>query len=901
MRRAAALCLVLSLLPAARAQEEDDEARQTALRGIDAEAVAHMRAGRFAEAREAYERFVAKAVEWQSEAAESHGHGRLGTICYQLGDPEGALRHWTRAMEIREAMGDHAAVARALVNIGGMEAFLGRNASAIGKLERALAFHEERRDENEIGNSLGNLGIAYLNVGRYQDAVRAYSRALELKRKVGDAAGVAKAWTMLGVASTRLGDFARALDALDRGLQLAREAGDAQDVTVALVNLGTCRELLGDFDAAEAAYRESLRIAEERGLAEHEWRAHTLLGVLYERRGENEKFLAAQKRALAILGASSTDVAAAASVRVNLGVALDRLGRAEEALAAYAEAEPLLRASSNGEALCRLLMSRGTLHRDAGRLPEAEASLAEALRVAEDFEDRRGQAETLERMAELRLLRGDPEGAVELARRGSGIGSLLTVGLDSEAGAQAREHWAGIEELGARAAVLAGDADAALGFVEAGRAASLRESLCARDTLLDTVVPADLRAELDCAGDDERIALRAYREARAAGDRKEIREKRTALDEARARLQAAVERVERRARASADLVRAGPDSVDAIRGHLAEGQALVLYELAGDAALAVVVERKGVRVVPLGPEERVEEACDRLVGGKPPYVDESALPEARELLVAPLGLGSDVTRVLVSPKGRTAYVPWCLLLPAREVSLVPSGTVYGKLRAEAGLRGEDVLALGDPEYGSTPNPRDALLARGAAAPSPLPATRAEVEAIADVPLLGAGATEGALRKALDGRARWRAVHFACHGLVDPERPMLSALALAPTGEDGGFLTVLEVFRMRIRADLVVLSACDTGRGRIYRSEGVVGLARAFMTAGAPRVLCSLWKVDDAATQALMVRFYESWKPDEGEGPGAAAALEAAREFVRGHERWSHPYYWAGWVLWGLQR
>jgi len=125
--------------------------------------------------------------------------------------------------------------------------------------------------------------------------------------------------------------------------------------------------------------------------------------------------------------------------------------------------------------------------------------------------------------------------------------------------------------------------------------------------------------------------------------------------------------------------------------------------------------------------------------------------------------------------------------------------------------------------------------------------------------------------------------------------MFSSLAMAPSGEDDGFLSVLDVFRMKVPADLVVLSACETGKGKVVRGEGILGLARAFMFAGAPRVLVSLWKVDDEATKALMVKFYELWNS----GKGAAAALREAQSFVRAQEKWKHPRYWAAWVLWGL--
>jgi CHAT domain-containing protein len=87
---------------------------------------------------------------------------------------------------------------------------------------------------------------------------------------------------------------------------------------------------------------------------------------------------------------------------------------------------------------------------------------------------------------------------------------------------------------------------------------------------------------------------------------------------------------------------------------------------------------------------------------------------------------------------------------------------------------------------------------------------------------------------------------------------------------------------------------------VREGEGILGFTRAFMIAGAPRVVVSLWKVDDDATGALMARFYALWNPRDGtHGMGPADALRAAQTFVRSHEKWRHPYYWAAWVLWGL--
>jgi len=122
--------------------------------------------------------------------------------------------------------------------------------------------------------------------------------------------------------------------------------------------------------------------------------------------------------------------------------------------------------------------------------------------------------------------------------------------------------------------------------------------------------------------------------------------------------------------------------------------------------------------------------------------------------------------------------------------------------------------------------------------------------------LGSEAAETSLQAAILRMGRWRAVHLDCHGLVDPARSMGSALARAGDAENGGLLTALEVFRRRVPADLAVLSAWETGKGKVQRTDGIVGLTRALPFAGAPRVLCLLWKVDGHATQVLVARFYE---------------------------------------------
>jgi CHAT domain-containing protein len=148
-------------------------------------------------------------------------------------------------------------------------------------------------------------------------------------------------------------------------------------------------------------------------------------------------------------------------------------------------------------------------------------------------------------------------------------------------------------------------------------------------------------------------------------------------------------------------------------------------------------------------------------------------------------------------------------------------------------------------------------------------------------------------------AQYRIVHFATHGLVNSTHPELSGLVLSLVNEKGepqnGFLGLEDIYNLNLPADLVVLSACETGLGHEIQGEGLVGLTRAFMYAGAPRVVASLWQVPDRATAELMKRFYAAMLVDH---MPPAAALRQAQISLSKEKRWSAPYYWAGFILQG---
>ncbi len=282
-------------------------------------------------------------------------------------------------------------------------------------------------------------------------------------------------------------------------------------------------------------------------------------------------------------------------------------------------------------------------------------------------------------------------------------------------------------------------------------------------------------------------------------------------------------------------------------------------------------------------------------------------------------------RLIVVPDGLLHYLPFETLIQNgrymvedHEISYNPSASILGLWqKAESRVDSDDrmeLLAIGDPVVepgakttggkpgnGLSEQARRMLVARGFRL-SQLPRTRDEVLSLADLfppdrqkSLLGSEATEEALK--LESLKRYRRLHFATHSLIDEKSPLRSAVVLTPgdQAKEDGLLEVSEISRLDIDCDLAVVSACQTGRGQLLSGEGIVGLSRAFLLAGARSVVVSLWNVSDTSTSRLMKYFYQNLTG----GLGNAAALRKAKlQMLGGVKQTRHPYYWSSFVMIG---
>ena len=233
---------------------------------------------------------------------------------------------------------------------------------------------------------------------------------------------------------------------------------------------------------------------------------------------------------------------------------------------------------------------------------------------------------------------------------------------------------------------------------------------------------------------------------------------------------------------------------------------------------------------------------------------------------------------------------------------VISATVLKELQKHTRTETENLTAFGNPSYpkGEVEDFVVRSVLRNTPL-TPLPATEQEIEAIGK--LYGEKArihqqTEATEENARNTDKESSIIHFACHGILDERFPLNSGLALTipektEEGKENGLLQAWEIFEdIRINADLVTLSACETGLGKEMGGEGLIGLTRAFQYAGAKTVLFTLWSVPDESTAILMENFYTNLK----QGKSKAEALKTAQSEMLKSDKYSHPFYWAGFVL-----
>ncbi len=858
--------------------------------------------GRFEEAVAAYrEALPLLRAEGGREADLATAEWHLGEAVIEVGELRRAAAVLMRAAGRFRRLGDGFGEAHALTDLGGAQRLLGDTAGALVSFQRTLVLYREAENERGEATANHNIGLVLETTGDLDAALGHFEAALATWQKLG-ARSEAATLERIGAIYSLIGHDAEALDVLERAYRLVEATGDEARRVSVLTALAWTYHLAGRPEEALARFDEAIALANARRerLAEASaWgrrgAALRAVGRLREAAGSYERALAMSRAAGNRLSEGHT-LANLGWIDLELGKdarARDRLARAVEILAASDD--------TNGEAYARIGLARAERRRAA--FGPARRQIDIAIGLVEDIQAG---------------LRGPLSRAQFRATRYSAYEELVALLMELDRREPAAKH-----------------ALTALEAAERVRARALREETAGSEGVAGPRRTNAVRQQTLLA---EVAAIEERRSALAAEDRRDPRIQR--LDAAIRRRGLELDRLE----AVAAPVRKAAASLSAaeIRALADEDTLLVVYLLAEPESFAWTVDRDAVVPHVLPGRKRIDRLARRAVAALPRSHDVAgrrtaaqALRALSKAVLAPLA--SRLTgrkRLVFLVDGALHLVPFAALPPPtrgaasavplvvdHEIVHLPSATFLAEHRRRLAGRTPapgTIAVLADPLFAPPPSQATSLVAAGGHARSghlgergsdlgnfePLPWTATEAEAIARlVPrdrrlvALGSDATrELVLSGAL---TRFRIVHFATHGVLHPVLPERSGIVLSLVDADGrrreGFVSAPDIAALDLPAELVVLSACETGLGRELRGEGLVGLNHALFRAGARRSLVSYWKVRDRATAELMARFYEGHL---SRGLSPAAALRAAQLSIRGEPRWQAPFFWAGFALHG---
>lgn len=758
------------------------------------------------------------------------------------------------------------------------------------------------------------------------DMVQRDDTALAIARQSGDCDAVASALLRAGnshnVAKAGSGD-----DLLWQAASMAEALDDGRIGLKALHNYAADRvwnaDLRHGFAAAELLERKS----REFGWREGENMAHLTMGDVDMIVGDDPAALAMRKQAMAGLDAiGNHEFAAWALAEIARGEM--RLGRRTAALRDMNAA--VARTTANFHHRELLIDTLAAMYVDAGRVHDAERVLrdqpethdivrarifAAEHRYSKAIEAARWAAGGCEPEDDAcwqgPLLAG--QALLRLGKRDEGVASLQAA-IDAIESRRAQMDTTDLrrerffeERLEPYRDLL----DVRLSDGRTHEALKIAETVKAR-ALLDTLSlgRAEVRAALTPAEDERRRTLESRieqlnRRVLAGGGAAPLDDARKALEEFEEEmaLRHPVARGLRSKDLSQNLDAIVAKDVAAIE-YAVLPRCVVAFVVVRDARGRVAIHAKRIAITSAEIEQRAT-ALHRTLAARS-LASDAQLAKLYDLLVAPLRPWIRGKKLLlIVPDGALWQVPFQALearggepLVVRSaIAYAPSFAALTVARPRGSESRRTLLAMGDASAGSDATSqirafnRDVALGR-------LPDAANEVRAIAGV--YGANASDVYLHDAATettlkaAAGRHRIIHLATHGIADSRWPMFSALVLAPTAEDDGLLEAREVADMNLDADLVVLSACDTGRGLIRSGEGVVGLSWAFLLAGCPRTVVSQWEADSKATSVLMVEFHRQFVA----GATPAEALRRAQLALMRSDRWAHPYYWGNFIVLG---
>ncbi len=839
--------------------------------------------GQYDKAIKNYEKALAIDRRLGSEEGVAIDLNNIGMVYKAWGQYDKAIKNYEEALAIAQKLGQKDKIALRLNNIGSVYRAWGRYDKAIKNYEEALAIAQKLEQEDKIATFRNNIGSVYYAWGQYDKAIKNYEETLVIDRRLRREEGVAIDLNNIGKVYDSWGKYDKAIKNFEEALAIDRRLGREGDVAVLLSNIGSVHYSWGQYDKAIKNFEEALAIDRRLEREGDVARGLNNIGMVYDSWAQYDKAIKNYEEALAIdrrLGREG-DVA---TILNNIGMVYKTWGQYDKAIKNYEEALAIdRRLEREGDVALRL--------NNIGGIYYTQKNYSKAITYFEE------SVETKEKLR--KTATGD-------VRRDYLASQIYTY------------------QYLTSTYIRNNDLHNAFHTIELSRAKLLAEQLAGSET--EVTIPSVKQIQ---KGMSENITILVY----------------TNVDWD-----------------NITLVTITKDDIygEEISTNSFVSTAMERYETAVQTMLKnqrgmkkiAKKEKKKELAGPVAEKDDFENIINYyrdLLTNPSIENNEKAKEISRMLydfLVKPiLSHINDKNELIIIPDGVLGFLPFETLIDEKERYLVENyhiiytqsvgvleliksrhyehnrkpllafgGAVYDKITYVADMvKNERELAFLEKnvylDFVRRGTVRNAYGSLGVGNWDNLPGTLSEVMEIKNVVngseiITGEKVTENKI-KALSSSGsltKYKVLHFATHGLVVPTVPELSAVVLsqfvAERENEDGYLRMGEIAELDLRADFVNLSACETGLGKIYGGEGVVGLTQSFLIAGANGLSVSLWQVADISTSKFMVSMYELVK--EQDIGYANAISEVKRKFIRGDfgSTYQAPYYWAPFVYYG---
>ena len=744
--------------------------------------------------------------------------------------------------------------------------------------EKALEIAREINWYKEEGFCLNNLGIYYAKRCLYSKSLESFEKSLEIAQKNNDILIASECMTNIGIIYKEMGDYEKSLEMIFRAMKIDENMNDNEYLSIDSTNIGTIyrkkwleTNAKNDLDQAIYYFNKSYDYSKKMANNSIKIRFANNLGTIMNDIGDYEKAIQYILQGL-LFAKNNDDREAMCYLENNLGISYSRQGKDEEALSYFRKAI---------DGASRLGISRvlGEAFLETAEIQKRKRAYADALKSYQF---------AIEVMEKSRAAIEDEDFKTSFWRSGRKLdvfhGEIDLLFRMGETMPEFRP------EALAFNCMERAKARGFLDRIEIGRVSVVRRT----EALMDEK-SREIQTNLS------RLFRTWFCEPTSVAER-------AALEKDIQKYEDAYEALRREARAH-DPLFAGLRFPQIISAEdipsriLGRDTAIVTYAVGREFAYGLAITRTKRRLFRLPPPDRLRELVARHLRAISDR-ENAAVGAGDELFHAllPPEIVDSCRKIVIVPDDILYYLPFETLRRSPDspwlgtkvdISYAPSISSLAEI-AERGKKRRtnsmDLLAVASPE------------SPGAESTTPAPFSEWEADRIGQLYdpekrliLKGTAASEDELKKI--PLEDFEIIHFAAHGFIDEQRPTRSAIVLSsnPAFDEDGLFQAREIFETRLDASLVVLSTCRSAAGRLVRGEGLEGLNRAFLFAGASAVLTSLWLVDDEAAAHLMNRFHVHLK----EGDSITAALRRAKTEMLESAEYSHPAYWAGFIVTGL--